>query len=146
MFQLTSELHFAIAGAEICVPKDYYLHGDSAEAAENTLTFTSSDKRYQVTYKVHANSKGTEQALIDTQMGIYNICNPISAITVGGLTGHCATYGDDNEQYFEARLLLEEGETGCAELEVTLRTHHGDIEQIKASPAFKNLLSGIHKV
>ncbi|MCI8331324.1 MAG: hypothetical protein HFE78_00640, partial [Clostridiales bacterium] len=50
-----------------------------------------------------------------------------------------------NEQYFEARLLFEEGETGCAELEVTVCTRQGDMGQIKTSPAFKALLEGIRK-
>ena len=150
MFYLTNSCSFAAHsatahGAECSVPKNYFINGAQAEGAENALFFEPQDHHFQVSYKIHLNSKGTEESLIETQMGIYGTCQPISPITLDGLSGHCATYGDEKEQYFEARLCLEETETGCTELEFTVLTHHGDIEDIKASPAFKTLLAGIRK-
>ena len=150
MYRLTHDCCFAAHsaaahGAAFSVPQNYFINGAPSEGDENALLFESPDHHFQVSYKIHLNSKGTEASLIDTQMGIYGTCQPVSPITLDGLRGHCATYGDENEQYFEARLCLEETEAGCTELEFTILTHHGDIEKIKASPAFKMLLEGIRK-
>ncbi|MCI8589166.1 MAG: hypothetical protein HFE77_00390 [Clostridiales bacterium] len=146
MYLLKNKTCFETSGVAITVPENYYLLGDSADAAENTLVFTSPDRHFQVVYKVHTNNLGTKEALIDTQMGIYGTCRPIETVMFGGLAGHCATYGDDNEQIYEARLLIEASVAGCTALEVTVRTYHGDIEKVKASPTFKTLLAGIRKV
>ena len=143
MFILRDNCQFKINKVVFIVPKDYYIEASNTDLDNNTLCFASPDKSFVVSYRLVCNHKNIKEALSDPQMFIFDECQPIEEMEHNGLKWYHSTYGDEKEQYYDARLIIKETNNVRIEFEFSILTYNGDIERIKASPEFRELFDRI---
>jgi len=146
MYLLKNSCYFELNGIVFKVPENYYIDAGNTGGDENDLFFESFDRSFQVSYKMKYNCAGIKESLSNTQLFIFDACQPIEEIKHNGLKWYCTTYGDEKEQYFDARFLIEETDSGSTEFEFSILTYNGDIERIKKSSEFKELFYGIQVI
>lgn len=151
MFILSKTCHFECNGVIVSVPENYYVYaGPEFIDEDNMLMFKPLDDRYCVIYQVWKHCSGTRESILeflteDADIGKDIQYPHIEEIENNGLKGHHYICRFENEQYYEARFLIEETDKGCTQFVFCVTTTDYDIEKIKASPEFKVLLDGIRK-
>ncbi len=149
MFILKEKCQFKISKVVFTVPKDYYIEVSNTDLDNNMLCFSPPDKSFVVCYRLVCNSKKIRDVmdikyrLLIFLSLLYAQYQPSQKIEHNGLIGYCTTYGDEKEQYYEARFLIDEPDSDIIEFEFSILTYNGDIERIKKSPEFKELFDGI---
>lgn len=136
---------FETAGINITIPDGYLLDTSGNYIGEDVINIESADGDYNVVYNVDYNFSGTKESLTEMQQETFHKVQLIEEIETNGLKGHKSTYGNEKNQYFEARFLIDESDEGTTELSIVIETSNNDIEKIKASPEFKELLDGIQR-
>ena len=87
-----------------------------------------------------------KQTILTYYQASFDIYTPIKAIQINGLQGYEVTFGNQREDRYEAWFTIDPTEEGDNLFIFSIRTYHGDIEKVKASPMFQSLLTGIRKV
>lgn len=148
MFLLKNECSFELNGISITVPSNYYIDGSPEDVLENKLSFYPLNKSFEVSYEVVEWDKGTKESILEYERGYksFNKFPPIEEFENNGLKGHHATYGNQINQYYEARFLLEGTDIDNIQFVFYIRTENQDIEEIKSSGEFEKLLNGVRKI
>ena len=87
-----------------------------------------------------------KQTMLSYYQAPFDLYTPIKAIQINGLQGYEVTFGNQREDRYEAWFTIGPTEEGDNLFVFSIRTYHGDIEKVKASPMFQSLLTGIRKV
>ena len=143
---LIKKLCFEIEGVSAEIPEDISAVLDTDWTDENSLVFNHSSGGYTFAYEIsYNNSTDTRTSLVESIKEISEVPFSVEPLGLNGLKGHHSTYADGREQYYEARFLAAQTESGSKELTFVLWTKNNDIEEIKASYEFKKLLCGIRR-
>ena len=143
---LIKKLCFEIEGVSAEIPEEIGAVFNSDWTDENSIVFNHSGGGYTFAYEIsYNNSTDTRTSLVESIKEISEVSFSVEPFGLNGLEGHHSTYAGGSEQYYEARFLAAQTESGSTELTFVLWTKNNDIEEIKASPEFKKLLHGIRK-
>ena len=143
---LIKKLCFEIEGVSAEIPEDISAVLDTDWTDENSLVFNHSSGGYTFAYEIsYNNSTDTRTSLVESIKEISEYPFSVEPFGLNGLKGHHSTYADGREQYYEARFLAAQTESGSTGLTFVLWTKNNDIEEIKASHEFKKLLCGIRR-
>ena len=142
---LIRNLKFEVCGVSVEIPEEIGAVFYSDWTDENSLVFNHSGGGYTFAYEISHNGTDTRTSLVESIKEISEVPFSVEPIGLNGLEGHHSTYADGREQYYEARFLAAQTESGSTELTFVLWTENNDIEEIKASPEFKKLLCGIRR-
>ena len=143
MYILRDRCLFGINKVNFTVPENYSIDTKETDLGDDIICFLSPDESFTVSYKLVHTNQDTKQALSDSQMGLFDECQPIEEIEHNGMKGYSTTYGDDTEQYIDARFIIGKTDSESTEFEFSILTYHGDIERIKMSPEFRELFDSI---
>ena len=138
-------LKFEVCGVSVEIPEEIGAVFYSDWTDENSLVFNHSGGGYTFAYEISHNGTDTRTSLVESIKEISEVPFSVEPIGLNGLEGHHSTYADGREQYYEARFLAAQTESGSTELTFVLWTKNNDIEEIKASYEFKKLLCGIRR-
>ena len=141
---LIRNLKFEVCGVSVEIPEEISIILDTDWTDENSLVFNHSGG-YTFAYEISHNGTDTRTSLVESIKEISEVPFSVEPIGLNGLEGHHSTYADGSEQYYEARFLAAQTESGSTELTFVLWTKNNDIEEIKASHEFKKLLCGIRR-
>ena len=140
------KLCFEIEGVSVEIPEEIGAVFNSDWTDENSIVFNRSGGGYTFAYEIsYNNSTDTRTSLVESIKEISEYPFSVEPFGLNGLEGHHSTYAGGSEQYYEARFLAAQTESGSTELTFVLWTKNNDIEEIKASPDFKKLLCGIRR-
>ena len=142
---LIRNLKFEVCGVSVEIPEEIGAVFYSDWTDENSLVFNHSGGGYTFAYEISHNGTDTRTSLVESIKEISEVPFSVKPIGLNGLEGHHSTYADGREQYYEARFLAAQTESGSTELTFVLWTKNNDIEKIKASSEFKKLLCGIRR-
>ena len=142
---LLRNLKFEVCGVSVEIPEEIGAVFYSDWTDENSLVFNHSGGGYTFAYEISHNGTDTRTSLVESIKEISEVPFSVEPIGLNGLEGHHSTYADGREQYYEARFLAAQTESGSTELTFVLWTKNNDIEEIKASHEFKKLLCGIRR-
>ncbi len=142
---LIRNLKFEVCGVSVEIPEEIGAVFYSDWTDENSLVFNHSGGGYTFAYEISHNGTDTRTSLVESIKEISEVPFSVEPIGLNGLEGHHSTYADGREQYYEARFLAAQTESGSTELTFVLWTKNNDIEEIKASHEFKKLLCGIRR-
>lgn len=143
---LIKKLCLEIEGVSVEIPEEIGAVFNSDWTDENSIVFNHSGGGYTFAYEIsYNNSTDTRTSLVESIKEISEVSFSVEPFGLNGLEGHHSTYAGGSEQYYEARFLAAQTESGSTELTFVLWTKNNDIEEIKASPEFKKLLHGIRK-
>ena len=142
---LIRNLKFEVCGVSVEIPEEIGAVFYSDWTDENSLVFNHSGGGYTFAYEISHNGTDTRTSLVESIKEISEVPFSVEPIGLNGLEGHHSTYADGREQYYEARFLAAQTESGSTELTFVLWTKNNDIEKIKASYEFKKLLCGIRR-
>ena len=143
---LIKKLCLEIEGVSVEIPEEIGAVFNSDWTDENSIVFNHSGGGYTFAYEIsYNNSTDTRTSLVESIKEISEVSFSVEPFGLNGLEGHHSTYAGGSEQYYEARFLAAQTESGSTELTFVLWTKNNDIEEIKASPEFKKLLYGIRK-
>ena len=142
---LIRNLKFEVCGVSVEIPEEIGAVFYSDWTDENSLVFNHSGGGYTFAYEISHNGTDTRTSLVESIKEISEVPFSVEPIGLNGLEGHHSTYADGREQYYEARFLAAQTESGSTELTFVLWTKNNDIEEIKASYEFKKLLCGIRR-
>ena len=142
---LIRNLKFEVCGVSVEIPEEIGAVFYSDWTDENSLVFNHSGGGYTFAYEISHNGTDTRTSLVESIKEISEVPFSVEPIGLNGLEGHHSTYADGREQYYEARFLAAQTESGSPELTFVLWTKNNDIEEIKASHEFKKLLCGIRR-
>ena len=142
---LIRNLKFEVCGVSVEIPEEIGAVFYSDWTDENSLVFNHSGGGYTFAYEISHNGTDTRTSLVESIKEISEVPFSVKPIGLNGLEGHHSTYADGREQYYEARFLAAQTESGSTELTFVLWTKNNDIEEIKASHEFKKLLCGIRR-
>lgn len=142
---LIRNLKFEVCGVSVEIPEEIDAVFYSDWTDENSLVFNHSGGGYTFAYEISHNGTDTRTSLVESIKEISEVPFSVEPIGLNGLEGHHSTYADGREQYYEARFLAAQTESGSTELTFVLWTKNNDIEEIKASHEFKKLLCGIRR-
>ena len=140
------KLCFEIEGVSVEIPEEIGAVFNSDWTDENSIVFNHSGGGYTFAYEIsYNNSTDTRTSLVESIKEISEYPFSVEPFGLNGLEGHHSTYVGGSEQYYEARFLAAQTESGSTELTFVLWTKNNDIEEIKASHEFKKLLCGIRR-
>ena len=142
---LIRNLKFEVCGVSVEIPEEIGAVFYSDWTDENSLVFNHSGGGYTFAYEISHNGTDTRTSLVESIKEISEVPFSVEPIGLNGLEGHHSTYADGREQYYEARFLAAQTESGSTEFTFVLWTKNNDIEKIKASYEFKKLLCGIRR-
>lgn len=143
---LIKKLCLEIEGVSVEIPEEIGAVFNSDWTDENSIVFNHSGGGYTFAYEIsYNNSTDTRTSLVESIKEISEVSFSVEPFGLNGLEGHHSTYAGGSEQYYEARFLAAQTESGSTELTFVLWTKNNDIEEIKASYEFKKLLCGIRK-
>ena len=142
---LIRNLKFEVCGVSVEIPEELGAVFYSDWTDENSLVFNHSGGGYTFAYEISHNGTDTRTSLVESIKEISEVPFSVEPIGLNGLEGHHSTYAGGSEQYYEARFLAAQTESGSTELTFVLWTKNNDIEEIKASHEFKKLLCGIRR-
>ena len=142
---LIRNLKFEVCGVSVEIPEEIGAVFYSDWTDENSLVFNHSGGGYTFAYEISHNGTDTRTSLVESIKEISEVPFSVKPIGLNGLEGHHSTYADGREQYYEARFLAAQTESGSTGLTFVLWTKNNDIEEIKASHEFKKLLCGIRR-
>ena len=143
---LIRNLKFETCGVSVEIPEEIGAVFNSDWTDENSLVFNRSGGGYTFAYEIsYNNSTDTRTSLVESIKEISEYPFSVEPFGLNGLEGHHSTYAGGSEQYYEARFLAAQTESGSTELTFVLWTENNDIEEIKASYEFKKLLCGIRR-
>ena len=142
---LIRNIIFEVCGVSVEIPEEIGAVFYSDWTDENSLVFNHSGGGYTFAYEISHNGTDTRTSLVESIKEISEVPFSVEPIGLNGLEGHHSTYADGREQYYEARFLAAQTESGSTELTFVLWTKNNDIEEIKASYEFKKLLCGIRR-
>ena len=142
---LIRNLKFETCGVSVEIPEEIGAVFNSDWTDENSLVFNHSGGGYTFAYEISHNGTDTRTSLVESIKEISEYPFSVEPFGLNGLEGHHSTYAGGSEQYYEARFLAAQTESGSTELTFVLWTENNDIEEIKASPDFKKLLCGIRR-
>ena len=143
---LIKNLAFEVCGVSVEITEEIGAVLNTDRTDENSLVFNNSDGGYTFAYEISRKGTYTRKSLIESISEVSDEPFSIEPIELNGLKGHHSTYIGGREQYYEARFVAEQTESGGTEFVFILWTENNDIEAIKASPDFKKLLGGIRKI
>lgn len=149
-YLLRDAFSFECGRCLISVPGNYYFFSESSEY----FIFTPvDDKDIKITYEINNYEndwditdediyEDIKQSIHNHQRDTYETEAPIEAFENNNLKGYCSTYSDDEEDVYEAGMLLG----NSIALTVTIYDQTHSIEEIKNSTEFKALFNGIKKI
>lgn len=148
VYLLSSDYKMEFGGISITIPKNYYIEESPLGLIFDEISIYPylNFNNYYVSYQLSQQPNETISELNKCYKDIYKTFIPFQEIEHNGLKAYHATCRCKNEQFYEVRFQVGNNCEKKRVLCLTLFAEYNNIEKIKVSTEFNELLNGIRKV